>query len=266
MDPRVLAPACHATLAAARATAGDVEGGRSAWEAGARLLGEGPPNPLARTLVDRAAVLVRACEGDSVGAQTIALDGARAAGEAVMLEGEMLHLHLRVGGDAKRVAGRLEQIAAATRVPMAQLWARQATGARDHDAAALGAVAGGYEAIGARIYAAEAAAQAAIAHTRAGNSDASRREQARAARLATSCGAGGLTLVGTMRTLGLTAREQQIARLVALGLSNAQIAERLSLSVRTVESHVYRATTKLGVRDRTALGALLDTRRAAAGS
>ncbi|HEX5192524.1 MAG TPA: LuxR C-terminal-related transcriptional regulator [Solirubrobacteraceae bacterium] len=262
--PRLVPPAT--TLAAARATAGDVEGAREAWETGARLLGERPPNPLARTLVDRAAVLVCAGEGDPVRARALALDGARAAGEAIMVEGEMLHLHLRVGGDPKHVASRLEQIAAATQAPMAQLWARQATGARDHDAAALAAVASGYEQIGARIYAAEAAAQAAIAHAGTGNRDAARRQEARAARLAAGCGAGGLTLVATMRTSGLTAREQQITRLVALGLSNAQIAERLSLSVRTVESHVYRATTKLGVRDRTALAALLDTRRVTAGT
>jgi len=60
-----------------------------------------------------------------------------------------------------------------------------------------------------------------------------------------------------MRLSVLTAREQQTARLVAHGLSNAEIAVRLSLSVRTVESHVYRATTKLGVHDRAALAALL---------
>lgn len=63
-----------------------------------------------------------------------------------------------------------------------------------------------------------------------------------------------------MRVSGLTAREQQTARLVALDLSNAQIAARLSVSVRTVESHIYRATTKLGVHDRAALAALLGAR------
>jgi hypothetical protein len=35
-----------------------------------------------------------------------------------------------------------------------------------------------------------------------------------------------------------------------LGLSNAEIADRLVLSVRTVESHIYRAMQKLGVSDR----------------
>lgn len=41
------------------------------------------------------------------------------------------------------------------------------------------------------------------------------------------------------------------------GLSNRQIAERLVVSVRTVEGHLYRACAKLGTSDRTQLTALL---------
>ena len=44
---------------------------------------------------------------------------------------------------------------------------------------------------------------------------------------------------------------------VAAGLSNRDIAERLQLSVRTVEGHIYRACTKLDVADREQLAALL---------
>ena len=76
----------------------------------------------------------------------------------------MLHLYIRVGGQAARVAARLEEIAASTRAGMARLWARQAAAARDGDPAALEAVATDYERVGARVYAAETAAQAAIAH------------------------------------------------------------------------------------------------------
>jgi DNA-binding NarL/FixJ family response regulator len=39
-------------------------------------------------------------------------------------------------------------------------------------------------------------------------------------------------------------------------LSNKQIADRLFVSVRTVEGHIYRACTRLGVTDRTALATL----------
>jgi DNA-binding NarL/FixJ family response regulator len=40
-------------------------------------------------------------------------------------------------------------------------------------------------------------------------------------------------------------------------LSNRQIAERLVVSVRTIEGHLYRACAKLGASDRTQLAALI---------
>ncbi|WP_273844110.1 response regulator transcription factor [Rubrobacter calidifluminis] len=49
----------------------------------------------------------------------------------------------------------------------------------------------------------------------------------------------------------LTDREREILTLVAMGLSNQEIAERLYLSVGTVKSHVHRIISKLGVSDRT---------------
>ncbi len=51
----------------------------------------------------------------------------------------------------------------------------------------------------------------------------------------------------------LTPREREVAELVADGLSNAAIAERLVVSVRTVTSHLDHAYTKLGIRSRTEL-------------
>lgn len=45
--------------------------------------------------------------------------------------------------------------------------------------------------------------------------------------------------------------------LVGEGLSNRAVAERLSLSVRTVESHIYRAMLKTGTAGRDELAALL---------
>jgi DNA-binding NarL/FixJ family response regulator len=48
----------------------------------------------------------------------------------------------------------------------------------------------------------------------------------------------------------LTAREREVAELVAEGQTNAQVAHRLQLSESTVEKHVSRALGKLGVATR----------------
>jgi hypothetical protein len=60
-------------------------------------------------------------------------------------------------------------------------------------------------------------------------------------------------LLAATQTLDGTATE---ARAIHAELA-AEIAVPVSLSVRTVESYIYRATTKLGVNDRSALAGLL---------
>ena len=54
---------------------------------------------------------------------------------------------------------------------------------------------------------------------------------------------------------GLSAREREVAELVALGATNVDIAARLFLSRKTVEHHVSNALAKLGLHSRAELAA-----------
>ncbi|WP_240554416.1 response regulator transcription factor, partial [Streptomyces niveiscabiei] len=59
------------------------------------------------------------------------------------------------------------------------------------------------------------------------------------------------TLDGHRSLDALTRREREVATLVAQGLSNREIAERLVISKRTVDAHVEHILAKLGITSRT---------------
>ena len=56
---------------------------------------------------------------------------------------------------------------------------------------------------------------------------------------------------GRLASLGITPRELEILELIAAGLSNREIAERVHVSENTVKSHSSRVFDKLGARRRT---------------
>ena len=57
--------------------------------------------------------------------------------------------------------------------------------------------------------------------------------------------------------LPLTDRGREIAMLIGAGLSSREVAARLTISVRTVERHIYNAMAKTGTGSREDLAALL---------
>ncbi|AYC37029.1 helix-turn-helix transcriptional regulator [Streptomyces griseorubiginosus] len=147
-------------------------------------------------------------------------------------------------GAPERAVGRLTGVFAAHADALAQ-----------GDGPALDRAARTLEERGFLLFAAEAYAQAAQAHRDPG---AARTSRTRSVALARRCqGARTPALAGLV--LGeLTARQRQIVTLAAAGLTNRQIAEKLTLSVRTVGNHLYGAYTRLGASDRDALPCLVE--------
>ena len=71
-------------------------------------------------------------------------------------------------------------------------------------------------------------------------------------------GCGDSNVPPALRGLGVTSREMDVLRLVADGLSNGDIAQRLYLSPRTVETHVSSLLARTGCRSRRELRGYLD--------
>jgi DNA-binding NarL/FixJ family response regulator len=169
-----------------------------------------------------------------------------------------LALHTAVRFGDRTVAARLAELASTVDGPRAPAAAAHALALATDDGDALHAASVRLERTGDLPAAADAAAHAVTAHTRSDQRASAQLAAARARRLAEQCeGARTPALVAATRPLPLTDREREIVTLAADGLSNRAIAERLVVSVRTVEGHLYRASAKLGTRVRTEFAALL---------
>ncbi len=126
------------------------------------------------------------------------------------------------------------------------------------DAKALLAAAERFEALGSWLLAAEASADAAVAHRRAGNPKAGTTAQRVAEERASRCeGASTPALSALEARAVLTPAECEAAQLAGAGRSNREIAAELKLSVRTVENRLQRSYEKLGVSSRAALADLM---------
>ncbi|MCA2238104.1 AAA family ATPase [Mycobacterium avium] len=192
----------------------------------------------------------RAAAGDTAGAQTQAMQAAQTARKAGMhlVEMRARHAALRFGDRAQ--AARVDELASILNSPSAQAVADHARGLAQHDGDLLDAAAHRFADLGALAFAADAAAQAASEHARRGDRRKEVESSTWAHALAGQCGSRTPALDAAARPLPFSGRERQIVNLVAAGLSNREIADRLVISVRTVEGHLYRLFTKLGINNR----------------
>jgi non-specific serine/threonine protein kinase len=76
-----------------------------------------------------------------------------------------------------------------------------------------------------------------------------------------SCGSDDQACVQPQSTGPLTRRESEVASLIAHGLTNQEIAERLVIAVRTAEAHVTHVLTKLELRSRAQVAVWATERR-----
>jgi DNA-binding CsgD family transcriptional regulator len=155
-------------------------------------------------------------------------------------------------------ADRLTELATLVEGPRAPLAARYAQALDSDDGAGLDALSREFEAMGDRLAAADAAAQASTSHRRAGQRGSALTASGRADQLASdSGGAVSPALAAARVRLPFTRREHEIAKLVSDGLTNKAIADAMTLSVRTVEGHIYQASAKAGVTSRSELSTLM---------
>lgn len=179
---------------------------------------------------------------------------------------ELAHALARIGAvdvaheAIVRIGDRVDGRLAATR--RAHVDALQAD-----DAAGLEAASVAFDSMGADLLAAEAATDAARAARRAGDPRRATRLLRRASSLADRCeGARTPALVVPSNELApLSRRELEVADLAAGGLSSEAIAERLFLSVRTVDNHLQHVYQKLGIGSRSELARAVGSRDGSAG-
>ena len=153
-------------------------------------------------------------------------------------------------GDPAAAAPALARLADQVEGVFAQVAAAHGAALVARDAAALMDVAEGFAEQGALLVVAEADA-AASAHRDSGRAASAGAAAARAAVWLGACaGARPPTLLQAGPADELTFREREIALLAAGGLSSRQIADRLVVSVRTVDNHLQRAYRKLGITRR----------------
>lgn len=158
-------------------------------------------------------------------------------------------------------ADRLTELAGLTEGPRCGLAARFAAALRDEEAHELASISEGFEAMGDLAAAVDAAAHAAICHRSRGRRGSALNCSVRAEALAEHTGVITPTLEQAAEPLPLTERECEVVALIAAELLNKEIAERLHLSARTVEGHVYRAMHKTGTSSRDELAELWRRRR-----
>ena len=198
---------------------------------------------------------VSAATGAVTEAIALAHRGAHCAADHNQSAHEAMCLHVATRLGDTTTAQRLRELAVQVDGPRVPAAAQHATALATGDPEGLLDASHQFEDMGDPLSAMDAAAHAATTHRRHGRNGSALTAAARARRLTDACdGARTPALTEALQPSPLTARQREIITLAAQGLTNKQIAEKLTVSVRTVEGHLYRASRKTGLTGRDDLG------------
>jgi DNA-binding CsgD family transcriptional regulator len=187
---------------------------------------------------------------EAAGAQRFRDDAETAEDPSV--RSRLLHEAMRSGARPADIAPELIELTGRCDSRLVAARAAYAAARADRDGEALLDAGALMATIGAEVYALEAAVEAAREFIAQGRMDSARRAVTIARDHHHTDGGGAFPVIDGLDgvAIELTRREAQIATLAARGLTNQEIADELVLSVRTVETYVYRAMTKRGVANR----------------
>jgi DNA-binding CsgD family transcriptional regulator len=204
------------------------------------------------------ALLTSIAEGLTAGAAAALAAGDQAAvDEHLLWAVESWHLAVRLGSP-DLVAKRLDNSATDRPRTVASLYHAHAQALMAEDPASLGRVVLDFKEAGFKLFAAEAACQICGIHRRRDEETLARRAAALARELLPE-GSGVRTAPFTElpELVPLTRREREVALLAAGGMTSKDIADRLYISVRSVDNHLSRVYGKLGIAGRSELSTVL---------
>lgn len=201
--------------------------------------------------IDRAIVWLAMADGrqdDAMARLRTSAESSRERGR-VVLEALSLHDLVRMGrpGD---VADRLDELAVGSTSPLVTTLAAQARALTARDAPAMGHQVDELERLGFRWMAAEGAALHGRLLTDLGQQRSAAAAFQRSEQLAVAIGGLRTPPMQHHDVDALTPRERETALLAANGLASKEIASRLAVSTRTVDTHLARVYTKLGIGGR----------------
>lgn len=245
----------NSMLARAAANVGDLDAAAAALQAGAgqpRMKTYEPEWELAEAAVLAAALRMEEAADRAAWAAGVAADN-----QEWNVVVSAYHDAARYGA-ARRVLVPIREAAAKVDGTLAWCYVDHTAALASRDAVALDEVACRFQSMGTLLFAAEAAAEAALRHAKDGDLRAARASGQRSAEYRAGCeGAVSPWLTGAPAAIPLTPRERQVAALAADGHTDSGIAGRLYISTRTVQTHLAHIYAKLGINSRTDLASRL---------